>query len=219
MSSAPVPYVLVAGQERSHPGTWPTIKAGVADTGGALTAVEDTLPPWASGPPLHLHDSTDECLYVAAGAAAGADRRGSAPPRSRVVRRGYPGAPAHLRQRRAGPGAHLRGGRARWHRGVLRGPERLPRIRARTPRCGRTIPTGGGLGRPLGPPDLGGPGAGWRFGGKPYATRGRAGLSGRLRGVSLKSHQPTEVTPTERKMMLSKSTLAGAAPCSPHRSS
>ncbi len=67
MSSAPVPYVLVAGQERSHPGTWPTIKAGVADTGGALTAVEDTLPPWASGPPLHLHDSTDECLYVAAG--------------------------------------------------------------------------------------------------------------------------------------------------------
>jgi mannose-6-phosphate isomerase-like protein (cupin superfamily) len=62
-----VPYVLVAGQERSHPGTWPTIKAGVADTRGAMTAVEDTLAPWASGPPLHAHDSIDECLYVAAG--------------------------------------------------------------------------------------------------------------------------------------------------------
>jgi mannose-6-phosphate isomerase-like protein (cupin superfamily) len=62
-----VPYVLAAGQERSHPGTWPTIKAGAADTGGAMTAVEDTLAPWASGPPLHAHHNCDECLYVAAG--------------------------------------------------------------------------------------------------------------------------------------------------------
>jgi mannose-6-phosphate isomerase-like protein (cupin superfamily) len=67
VDSVAVPYVLAAGQERSHPGTWPAIKAGAADTGGAMTAVEDTLAPWASGPPLHAHDSTDECLYVAAG--------------------------------------------------------------------------------------------------------------------------------------------------------
>ena len=59
--------MLAAGQERSHPGTWPAIKAGAADTGGAMTVVEDTLAPWASGPPLHAHDSTDECLDVAAG--------------------------------------------------------------------------------------------------------------------------------------------------------
>ena len=67
MDIGAVPYVLAAGQERSHPGTRPTIKAGAADTGGAMTVVEDTLAPWASGPPLHAHDSTDECLYVAAG--------------------------------------------------------------------------------------------------------------------------------------------------------
>ncbi len=62
-----VAYVLAAGQERSHFGTWPTIKAGAADTGGALTVVEDVLDPWASGPPLHAHDGVDECFYVAAG--------------------------------------------------------------------------------------------------------------------------------------------------------
>jgi mannose-6-phosphate isomerase-like protein (cupin superfamily) len=62
-----IPYVLAVGQERSHPGTWPTIKAGAADTGGALTVVEDVLDPWASGPPLHAHDGVDECFYVAAG--------------------------------------------------------------------------------------------------------------------------------------------------------
>ena len=67
MDRIAAPYVLAAGKERSHPGTWPTIKAGAADTGGAMTAVEDTLGPWASGPPLHAHHSSDECMYVAAG--------------------------------------------------------------------------------------------------------------------------------------------------------
>ena len=67
MDRVAVPCVLAAGQERSHPGTWPTIKAGAADTGGSMTAVEDILSPRASGPPLHAHDGTDECLYAAAG--------------------------------------------------------------------------------------------------------------------------------------------------------
>jgi mannose-6-phosphate isomerase-like protein (cupin superfamily) len=67
MDNVAVPYVLAAGQERSHPGTWPTIKASKADTGGAMTVVEDVLAPWASGPPLHVHDGVDECFYVAVG--------------------------------------------------------------------------------------------------------------------------------------------------------
>jgi mannose-6-phosphate isomerase-like protein (cupin superfamily) len=67
MGNTATPYVLAAGQERSHPGTWPTIKAGAADTGGAMTVVEDALGPWAAGPPLHSHDASDECLYVVAG--------------------------------------------------------------------------------------------------------------------------------------------------------
>jgi mannose-6-phosphate isomerase-like protein (cupin superfamily) len=67
MGTVAGPYVLAAGQGRSHSGTWPTVKAGAADTGRAMTAVEDTLAPRASGPSLHAHDSTDECLYVAAG--------------------------------------------------------------------------------------------------------------------------------------------------------
>ena len=105
MDTVAVPYVLAAGQERSHPGTWPTIKAGAADTGGAMTAVEDTLAPWASGPPLHAHDSIDECLYVAAGqllVQIGQERR-------RLEAGSFawstPAHPAHLRQCRGRPGA------------------------------------------------------------------------------------------------------------------
>jgi mannose-6-phosphate isomerase-like protein (cupin superfamily) len=67
MGNTATPYVLAEGQERSHPGTWPTIKAGAADTNGAITVVEDVLGPWASGPPLHAHDASDECLYVVDG--------------------------------------------------------------------------------------------------------------------------------------------------------
>jgi mannose-6-phosphate isomerase-like protein (cupin superfamily) len=62
-----MPYVLGPGQERSHPGTWPTIKAGAADTGGAMTVVAGALGPWELGPPLHVHDHADECMYVLAG--------------------------------------------------------------------------------------------------------------------------------------------------------
>ena len=64
METIAAPYVLGAGQERSHPGIFPTIKANAADTGGAMTAMEGVLAPWASGPPLHAHSHEDECLYV-----------------------------------------------------------------------------------------------------------------------------------------------------------
>ncbi|HEY2638295.1 MAG TPA: hypothetical protein VGI66_00220, partial [Streptosporangiaceae bacterium] len=67
MGDITAPYVLAPGQERSHPGTTPAIKAGAADTGGAMTAVEGVLGPWTSGPPLHVHDREDECIYVVEG--------------------------------------------------------------------------------------------------------------------------------------------------------
>ena len=67
MNDIAAPYVLAAGQERSHPGTTPRIKAGAADTGGAMTAVEGVLGAWAPGPPLHVHDAEDECIYVVEG--------------------------------------------------------------------------------------------------------------------------------------------------------
>src|SRR3984893_7558149 len=64
METIATPYVLRAGEERSHPGMFPTIKAGAADTGCAMTAMEGALAPWASGPPLHAHSHEDECLFV-----------------------------------------------------------------------------------------------------------------------------------------------------------
>jgi hypothetical protein len=39
MNEPAAPYVLAAGQARSHPGSVPVIKAGAADTGGLLTVV------------------------------------------------------------------------------------------------------------------------------------------------------------------------------------
>jgi mannose-6-phosphate isomerase-like protein (cupin superfamily) len=61
------PYVLAPGQARSHPGTFPTIKAGAADTGGLLTLSEGVLGPRTPGPPLHIHQDADECFYVVEG--------------------------------------------------------------------------------------------------------------------------------------------------------
>ncbi len=45
MNQQAAPYVLAAGQARSHPGTVPAIKAGAADTGGLLTFCEEVIPP------------------------------------------------------------------------------------------------------------------------------------------------------------------------------
>ncbi len=64
MEAIAAPYVLGPAEERSHPGMFPTIKADATDTGGAMTAIEGVLAPWASGPPLHAHHHEDECLYV-----------------------------------------------------------------------------------------------------------------------------------------------------------
>jgi uncharacterized cupin superfamily protein len=58
------PYVLAAGQARSHTGTVPTIKAGAADTGGLFTFCDEMMPARTQGPPLHVHYEADECVYV-----------------------------------------------------------------------------------------------------------------------------------------------------------
>ena len=67
MNQQAAPYVLAPGQARSHPGTFPTIKAGAADTGGLLTLSEGVLGPRTPGPPLHIHQDADECFYVVEG--------------------------------------------------------------------------------------------------------------------------------------------------------
>ena len=67
MNQRAAPYVLTQDQVRSHPGTFPPIKAGAADTGGLLTVSEGIVPPGRPGPPLHIHEDTDECFYVVEG--------------------------------------------------------------------------------------------------------------------------------------------------------
>jgi mannose-6-phosphate isomerase-like protein (cupin superfamily) len=61
------PYLLIPGEARRNPASVPAVKAGSADTGGLLAIFEDTLAPWASGPPLHAHGREDEALYVVSG--------------------------------------------------------------------------------------------------------------------------------------------------------
>ena len=64
MNRRAAPYVLAAGEARSHPDSFQTIKAGAADTAGLLTFCDEVLGPRTAGPALHVHDDTDECLYV-----------------------------------------------------------------------------------------------------------------------------------------------------------
>ena len=64
MDQHAAPYVLAAGQARSHPGTSPVIKAGAADTGGLVTVAEEVVGPRTVGGPLHVHDQEDEFVYV-----------------------------------------------------------------------------------------------------------------------------------------------------------
>ena len=45
MNQQAVPYVLAAGQARSHPGSFPAIKAGAADTGGLFTFCDGVMGP------------------------------------------------------------------------------------------------------------------------------------------------------------------------------
>lgn len=64
MDQPAAPYVLAAGQARSHPGSVPAIKAGAADTGGLFTFCEEVMPARTPGPALHVHRGDDEFLYV-----------------------------------------------------------------------------------------------------------------------------------------------------------
>jgi mannose-6-phosphate isomerase-like protein (cupin superfamily) len=61
------PYVLAPGEVRRNPLSAPSVKAGSGDTAGLLAVWEGTLAPWEPGPPLHLHTSEDEALYVVEG--------------------------------------------------------------------------------------------------------------------------------------------------------
>ena len=60
-------YVLGADEVRRNPNAWPATKADSTDTAGLLGVFEDTLQPWQSGPPLHLHTNLDEAFYVVEG--------------------------------------------------------------------------------------------------------------------------------------------------------
>jgi mannose-6-phosphate isomerase-like protein (cupin superfamily) len=61
-------YVLAPGELRRNPTVWPGTKADSTDTAGLLGVFEDTVAPWQSGPPLHLHTHMDEAFYVLDGA-------------------------------------------------------------------------------------------------------------------------------------------------------
>lgn len=62
------PYVLAPGEVRRKPASVPAVKADSSDTAGSLAVFEDTIAPWAAGPPLHVHTREDEALYVIEGA-------------------------------------------------------------------------------------------------------------------------------------------------------
>ena len=50
MNQRAAPYVLTPDQARSHPGTFPPVKAGAADTGGLLTVSEGGAGAGDAGP-------------------------------------------------------------------------------------------------------------------------------------------------------------------------
>ena len=61
------PIVVGPGEGQAVSPAGPVIKAPSELSGGAFTVVEARLPPGASGPPMHLHRSHDESLYVVEG--------------------------------------------------------------------------------------------------------------------------------------------------------
>ncbi len=60
------PYMLGRGGEIADRGGL-ALKAGAAQTAGAVSVYEGGLRARTAGPPLHVHDSTDEALYVLEG--------------------------------------------------------------------------------------------------------------------------------------------------------
>ena len=66
MNQRAAPYVLTLDQARSHRGTFPPVKAGAADRRPAH-GERGGAGPGTPGPPLHIHEDTDECFYVVEG--------------------------------------------------------------------------------------------------------------------------------------------------------
>lgn len=71
-------HVLAPGEVRRNPAAWPGIKADASDTAGLLSAFEDTLQPWQSGPLLHSHADEDEIILYARRESHREDRRRTA---------------------------------------------------------------------------------------------------------------------------------------------
>jgi quercetin 2,3-dioxygenase len=67
MDERAAPYVLAKDQARSHQGSFPTILAAAADTGGLFSVGTGLLAARTAGPPLHVHEEMDECFYVVEG--------------------------------------------------------------------------------------------------------------------------------------------------------
>ncbi len=60
------PFLLTAGDTRTEGAILP-FKLLARDTGGALSLCEFTLPGWAPGPVLHMHEDVDEGHFVVSG--------------------------------------------------------------------------------------------------------------------------------------------------------
>lgn len=60
------PYMLGRGGEIADLGGL-ALKAGAAQTAGAVSVYEGGLPARTAGPPLHVHSSADEALYILEG--------------------------------------------------------------------------------------------------------------------------------------------------------
>ena len=60
------PYMLGRGGEIADLGGL-ALKAGATQTAGAVSVYEGVVPARTAGPPLHVHDGTDEALYILEG--------------------------------------------------------------------------------------------------------------------------------------------------------
>jgi hypothetical protein len=90
------PYVLAAGQARSHMGTVPAIKAGAADTGGLFTFCDEMMPARTQGRRC-MSTTRPTSVYTSSTAPAGPSGRGAARPGSGLFRLAAPPVPARLR--------------------------------------------------------------------------------------------------------------------------
>lgn len=66
MGDRALPYLLPAGGTRVDRAMLP-FKLSAADSAGALSVCEFTLPAWSSGPVLHSHDAVDEGFFIVYG--------------------------------------------------------------------------------------------------------------------------------------------------------